>query len=393
MDFDESLCVLVEMFDDVAVSELQDCLCRSGDNVDAAVELLLRRVQPETYQRHSPELRESGSMSQPSVQALASIAPWSSLVQMSSGRRNFSEEIKQDAHEVTAVPRTVTWPLKKTIKGQKSKGRVSDSDGGTELSPLVSPPALGPQQGHKIEESIAGLHSWAESEVVEAILAAVGGDFRAADSVLSEMSSAVAAVAFSGENGDEYRKLTRKEEENREEEEEGDLYWRHRKEAVRAGRKLRKLQKQAAQARAAGDFSMGRQYAEQAEHMGKQVAEMHREAAALIEAELNGNGEALLMKLDLHGLHVNEALEALERRLRTVEESPVKAIECRKGASRKLNVIVGRGSHSSNSEASIPRAVESYLMRRGNNFRPGRLGCLEVSVARRGRGQKHQVPA
>jgi DNA-nicking Smr family endonuclease len=81
---------------------------------------------------------------------------------------------------------------------------------------------------------------------------------------------------------------------------------------------------------------------------------------------------------DLHGLHVAEALGSLERRLAEMEAGA--GVAC---APRRLNVIVGRGRHSSGAEASIPRAVESFLTQRGNNFAPGRAGCLVVRVKHR----------
>lgn len=126
---------------------------------------------------------------------------------------------------------------------------------------------------------------------------------------------------------------------------------------------------------------------EEARQLQQQVGELNWAAAARIEAELNSpgapgahrrDGGGGLPRLDLHGLHVEEALAALERRLGELEAG------CgQRGAARRLSVIVGRGKHSSGAEASIPRAVESYLAQRGNNFAAGRAGCLTVRAKHR----------
>lgn len=119
---------------------------------------------------------------------------------------------------------------------------------------------------------------------------------------------------------------------------------------------------------------------EEAARLKGEVEELNWAAAARIEAELNqaAPGAEPAARLDLHGLHVQEALAALERRLAELEGG----LGARR-APRRLTVIVGRGKHSSGAEASIPRAVESFLARRGNNFAPGRAGCLTVRAKHR----------
>jgi hypothetical protein len=120
---------------------------------------------------------------------------------------------------------------------------------------------------------------------------------------------------------------------------------------------------------------------EEANRLRTQVEQLNWTAAERIEAELNAPvapSATASPRLDLHGLHVAEALGALERRLAEMEAGVGVA-----RAPRRLNVIVGRGRHSSGAEASIPRAVESFLTQRGNNFAPGRAGCLVVRVRHR----------
>eukprot|EP00951_Prasinocladus_malaysianus_P048147 scaffold655213_cov42-Prasinocladus_malaysianus.AAC.1 len=111
---------------------------------------------------------------------------------------------------------------------------------------------------------------------------------------------------------------------------------------------------------------------------------MHWQAAEAISAELNGPVDSVeaLCRLDLHGLHVDEAIEVLERRLLKLEA----ARGAHKGMPRKLTVIVGRGKHSSGAEASLPRAVEAYLAERGNNYGQAGLGCFEIRIKHGSRG-------
>jgi hypothetical protein len=50
-----------------------------------------------------------------------------------------------------------------------------------------------------------------------------------------------------------------------------------------------------------------------------QAQAAHEEAAARIEADVNAGGPHGLWQLDVHGLHVSEATEAVERRLALLE--------------------------------------------------------------------------
>jgi hypothetical protein len=133
----------------------------------------------------------------------------------------------------------------------------------------------------------------------------------------------------------------------------------------------------------------------------------------------------LQWKLDLHGLHISEALAALEQRLAQLsaalslkpgttnpwqdsrgcyntsntphsKESDIGDISTtargqqhqqymglqgttQSKKQQRLSVIVGRGLHSSEGEGSLPRRVETWLLDHGFRYKSG-VGSIEVSV-------------
>ena len=107
--------------------------------------------------------------------------------------------------------------------------------------------------------------------------------------------------------------------------------------------------------------------ARQAGQLRTNALAAHAIAAVQIEHEHNVARGLGLGLLDLHGLHVDEAILALDRRMADVRhqwQGP--------GHHQELQVIVGIGSHSSDGESSLARVVETHL-----------LGC-KVPFKRRG---------
>ncbi|KIZ04792.1 hypothetical protein MNEG_3172, partial [Monoraphidium neglectum] len=93
-------------------------------------------------------------------------------------------------------------------------------------------------------------------------------------------------------------------------------------------------------------------------------------------------------ELDLHGLYVSEATEALRQRLQLLQRQPPGPAQPAPTGSaaaghptrgRALRVIVGRGNHSSGGEASLPRAVAAWLDDAGLRHRLVG-GSIEVAV-------------
>ena len=76
-----------------------------------------------------------------------------------------------------------------------------------------------------------------------------------------------------------------------------------------------------------------------------------------------------LWKLDLHGLHANEAIQALHCHLQQIELSGQRP--------KPLEVITGRGKHSQGAPV-IPAAVRNYLKECKYYFYDLRAGAIAV---------------
>nr|XP_061792435.1 NEDD4-binding protein 2 [Nerophis lumbriciformis] len=115
-------------------------------------------------------------------------------------------------------------------------------------------------------------------------------------------------------------------------------------------------------------------YAQQGHLHGQRMYEANHRAAAQIFERVNSS---LLPKniLDLHGLHVNEALEHLRRILQN------KTADCEQGLCRpQLSVITGRGNHSQGGVARIRPAVINYLKNTHYRYTEPKPGLVVVSL-------------
>ncbi|KAA6429028.1 MAG: hypothetical protein FRX49_01138, partial [Trebouxia sp. A1-2] len=135
-----------------------------------------------------------------------------------------------------------------------------------------------------------------------------------------------------------------------------DLYYKHRKEALKLSKAWRKKLHQAANAFAGSHYSGGEALANEAHQVRLKALAAHAEAAQRIEHDNNAGRGLSQFELDLHGLHAVEAVEALDR----------------------------RGNNSSGGEASLPRVVESHLLQRNMNYILGQ-GVITVYL----RGLRH----
>ncbi|XP_061685817.1 NEDD4-binding protein 2 isoform X2 [Syngnathoides biaculeatus] len=115
-------------------------------------------------------------------------------------------------------------------------------------------------------------------------------------------------------------------------------------------------------------------YAQQGHLHGQRMREANHRAAVQIFERVNSS---LLPKniLDLHGLHVDEALQRLGRILRH------KTADCEQGlCGPQLSVITGRGNHSQGGVARIRPAVMNYLKNAHYRFTEPNPGLVVVSL-------------
>eukprot|EP00731_Ephydatia_muelleri_P018499 Em0011g539a len=132
--------------------------------------------------------------------------------------------------------------------------------------------------------------------------------------------------------------------------------------AIQAKLRAEAYQK-AAQAKHRKDDATASHYLQEGKLCTKRMKEANQRAAdLLIKIQQRPH------TLDMHGLYVEEALQALEKRLKITE----------KGTS--LIVITGRGSHSVSGIAKLKPAVMSFLKRRNYHYEELNAGTLQVFI-------------
>ncbi|CAH2300059.1 Hypothetical predicted protein [Pelobates cultripes] len=147
-----------------------------------------------------------------------------------------------------------------------------------------------------------------------------------------------------------------------------------RAEAFLYRKKQQENYKKAAEAHSRGMKHVASFYAQQGHLYGEKVKEENRRAAVQIFQRAN---EFLLPEniLDLHGLHVDEAMKHFRQVLKDKMEEYKQ-----NGGKAHLSVITGRGNHSQGGVPRIKLAVTDYLTNHKFRFTEARPGVLCVSL-------------
>ena len=302
--------------------------------------------------------------------------------------------------------RSGSWP--QIAREQQAAWRPGRASGGAASSIIATPAAAataaaagnsGGDDGAAARRAaaVAALsrrHAWAGADVVWAVLESCGFERDGADALLFEMGA-------EGEAGCSELLLDDEEEDGDDDGGDGDgsglgdAYSRHRREARRLTRRWLAAVRRAAALRAAGDRAGARVAAAGAARLRSEAERAHAEASARIFRAANPRRREARGEIDLHGLHAREALEALRRRLELLlcgdGGGGGAAVAAAAGSGKQqqplqpqqqlLRVIVGRGSHSRDGEASLPRVVSGWLEAEGLKHRLVG-GAIEVALPR-----------
>lgn len=175
-----------------------------------------------------------------------------------------------------------------------------------------------------------------------------------------------------------------------------DIYLSSRRDALKMSRASGKHARGAYNAFMGGDYSKAKVLSKQAREERAEAEKMHAEAAKQILQARNGEN---LWHLDLHGLHANEAVAALQQRLLEIEtaflnpscaedvstshRSTQKLRPCHGPAlhglpfTQELKVITGVGNHSRGG-GSLPMAIQSFLTQNRYKFEESKPGVVAV---------------
>lgn len=135
---------------------------------------------------------------------------------------------------------------------------------------------------------------------------------------------------------------------------------------------------QATQAYVAGNGQLAKRLSAQGRWHNEQMKAAHAEASTNIYKQRNSQANALNKSgaklIDLHGLHVAEALGILRGELNKIRTSHV---------SESVQIVVGTGHHTrgSRTPARLPAAVMDFLEGEGLVFRVPQPGLIDVTLS------------
>jgi len=277
-------------------------------------------------------------------------------------------------------------------------------------------------------------HSWADSNLIEDVLAAVNNDVAQASHLLKAMVSPDLQTG-EGRTWDQLAAEMNKthslpSEDSRadnrkpgsshllplpmnlssiplepELEELDDDYLNYRKDALKMMRAATRHSQSASNAFLRGDHAAAKELSLRAQEEWAAAEKLNNKAAEEIFRLRNSNND--IWKIDMHGLHASEAVEVLERHLYMIEfqqtgnnstssedlanvegaysesitgsnvELAAEKVVLRRPKQAILHVITGIGKHSKG-QASLPVAVRSFLIENGYRFDELRPGVFAV---------------
>lgn len=160
------------------------------------------------------------------------------------------------------------------------------------------------------------------------------------------------------------------------------MYSTSREEARDFARLRNACFQQAREAYLIGNKALAKELGDKGKWYNVQMKEAHSKARETIyrqrnstSSDLYGRGQERL--IDLHGLHVNEAIHVLKHELGVLQNT------ARSGGHRlHVLICVGTGHHTrgARTPARLPVAVEQYLMEEGLNYTQSQPGLLRVVI-------------
>ncbi|WJX82715.1 hypothetical protein P8452_65437 [Trifolium repens] len=181
--------------------------------------------------------------------------------------------------------------------------------------------------------------------------------------------------------------------------EEDDIYISQRKDALKTMRSASRHSKAAANAFLKGEHFSAQQHSVRAREEWNNADKLNSEAATKILSIRNSDND--IWRLDLHGLHAAEAVQALQEHLHRIETQGFSKSSALSNGVKKngsvnfmdsdnldkqapiklrslgLHVITGVGNHS-RGQAALPTAVRSFLGENRYRFEETRPGVITV---------------
>lgn len=153
-------------------------------------------------------------------------------------------------------------------------------------------------------------------------------------------------------------------------------YQAYREQAIKASEMRNLLFMQAAAAFSSGDGARAKALSQRGREYDAKMKEAHSQACHQIFIDCNARFDTLA-SVDLHGLHVSEALQVLSQLLEIHNQMGET-----NNKPKRLRVITGVGKHSLHGIAKIKPAVKNFLRSKAYTFAESEAGVITISLSR-----------